>query len=134
MSESCWTESCVPTLTERRSSRAGGSPAVLCVISIAVSFLVVSLPRVRGNMATPAAVNPSGKSVPGVAFFGDVFYPTFGLSEPSVFVRGCCGGGLKRSEAATGRRSLAASIHPPSPTEPLLCSQRGVYFPHFAVN
>lgn len=44
VSEGCWTESCVPTLTERRPSLAGGSPAVLCVISIAVSFLVVSLP------------------------------------------------------------------------------------------
>lgn len=46
--------------TECRPCLAGALPAVLCVISIAVLLFFSQ----RGNMATPAAVNPSGKSTP----------------------------------------------------------------------
>ena len=75
----------------------------------------------RGNMATPAAVNPSGKSLPAVSVQKrqHISLESRGRKEgSSVLFRPL----LSRAEAATGRRSLArASI----PLPPLNRGQHG---------
>lgn len=104
----------MPTLTERRPSLAGGSPSRI-VRHLHRRFISSRFPLVRGNMATPAAVNPSGKSAPRVSpvsVFATFSHHIRAKNEPSVFVRGCCcccgGGGLKRRQAAAAW--LPASI------------------------
>lgn len=111
VSEGCWTEPRVPTLTERRPSRAGGGERLSSRIvrhlhrSPFASCPLPPSPRPRSE-ETWQPPQRSTRPVSPRCRFSRPFHATFGLSEPSVFVR--CGG------AATGRRSLAAEAWPPA--------------------
>lgn len=102
-------------------SSGGALQAVLCVISIAVLFRVVSPSSEETWQLPQRSTRPVSPHLGGARcrFFLRRFYTTVGLKRAECF----CSGLLwrRRAGAATGRRSLASSIHAPSPNAPSRC-------------